>query len=340
MVPISGVEPPDGDLRWFFSRSLDLFCIAGIDGYFERLNPAWTSCLGWSKEELQARPFLDFVHPEDREVTLAEVEKLAQGAETSLFENRYLHRDGSYRWLQWNASPAPGKRRICALARDVTRRRRLQTEILEVADQEKERLGQDLHDGLCQTLAGIAALSSSLSRKLDGGSRPSESAQAAEITQLLNEAIGQARDMARGLVPRGVGKQGLPGALEALVFGVQKQLGVACTVEGDRTLGGINDEVQAHLFRIAQEAVNNAVSHGRARRVQIDLGVRDGRGLLSIRDDGVGLPRDMKDQEGIGMHTMAYRARLVGGSLALRRRAGRGLAVECLFPLAESPEGD
>ncbi len=150
----------------FFAASLDLLCIAGTDGYFKRLNPAWTTVLGWSIDQLEAQPFHEFVHPDDRPATLIEVSKLAAGTETILFENRYRHRDGSYRWLQWNAHTVPGSQRIYAMARDVTRQRQLEREILEIADHEKERLGRDLHDGLCQTLAGIAALSAALCGKL------------------------------------------------------------------------------------------------------------------------------------------------------------------------------
>ena len=108
----------------FFAVSLDLLCIAGFDGYFKRLNPAWTTGLGWTLEELEARPFLDFVHPDDRAATQAEVGRLAEGRETIFFENRYLHRDGSYCRLQWNARQALGVQQIYATARDVTRQRR------------------------------------------------------------------------------------------------------------------------------------------------------------------------------------------------------------------------
>jgi len=100
----------------------------------------------------------------DREVTQAQMAALRTGADTLAFENRYRHRDGSYRWLQWSAHAAPDEQLIYATAQDVTRQKDLEREILEIADREKARLGQDLHDGLCQTLAGIAALSAMLSR--------------------------------------------------------------------------------------------------------------------------------------------------------------------------------
>ena len=104
----------------FFTLSLDLFCVAGFDGYFKRLNPAWPETLGWTEEELLARPFLDFVHPDDLEATKREAAKLAQGATTASFENRYRCADGSYRWLQWMAVPEVSGAQIYAVARDIT----------------------------------------------------------------------------------------------------------------------------------------------------------------------------------------------------------------------------
>ena len=332
----AGAEQVEDEFARFFDQSLDLMCVAGLDGYFQQLNPAWTEHLGWTLEELKAKPFLDFVHADDREATQAEVGKLAEGAETTLFENRYRHQDGSFRWLQWNAWPVPGRQRIYAMARDVTRQKRLEREILEIADLEKERLGRELHDGLCQSLAGIAALSSTLSRRLVASSESAASSMAADITKLLNETITQARDLARGLGPVGLDEAGLDGALETLALNVQHLFRVSCTFECDRPFLRLCREIEAHLFRIAQEAVSNAVAHGRASRIEICLSSKDGEGLLSVRDDGVGLPREALDLNGIGMHTMAYRARLIGGSLEVRRRSQRGAAVTCAFPLRES----
>jgi PAS domain S-box-containing protein len=111
------------DLDQFFSLSLDLLCIAGFDGRFKRLNPAWGPALGYADGELLSRPFLDFVHPDDRSATLAEMERLATGADTIHFENRYRCKDGSYRWLSWMARPALSRKLIYAVARDITESR-------------------------------------------------------------------------------------------------------------------------------------------------------------------------------------------------------------------------
>ena len=101
----SRAQPAYEELHHFFNESMDLLCIAGFDGRFKRLNPAWQPALGWTLAELQARPFLDFVHPDDRPASLAEMEKLATGGATITFENRYHCKDGSWKCLQWTAQP-------------------------------------------------------------------------------------------------------------------------------------------------------------------------------------------------------------------------------------------
>jgi serine/threonine-protein kinase len=113
----------------FFGLSLDLLVIAGFDGYFKEVNPAWEKTLGWSRAELLARPWLDFVHPDDRAMTMAATEQIVVGGELPAHENRYLCKDGSYRWLQWTARLIAGQDAIYGVARDITERRRAEEEL-------------------------------------------------------------------------------------------------------------------------------------------------------------------------------------------------------------------
>ena len=132
------------ELSHFFDLSLDMLCIAGFDGYFRRVNPAWEKILGYTQEELLAKPYVERVHPDDRELTYAEAQKLTTGVHTVSFENRYMAKDGSYRWLLWNATPFVERGLIYATARDFTDRRLIEEELrrfareMEIAKQTQE----------------------------------------------------------------------------------------------------------------------------------------------------------------------------------------------------------
>jgi len=128
----------DREVDLFFRLSRDLLAIADFKGYFQRVNPAWEQALGWTPEELLARPYLDFVHPDDRESTLAEAAKLTTGAVTITFENRYRSKDGSYRWLQWNSTPLTERGVIYADARDITH--------LKQAEEQLHRYAAEISD--------------------------------------------------------------------------------------------------------------------------------------------------------------------------------------------------
>jgi PAS domain S-box-containing protein len=118
----------------FFDLSLDMLCTAGFDGYFKDLNPAWERVIGFTLQELRAQPYIDLVHPDDRAATLTEARKLAHGAETIAFENRYRCKDGSYRWLLWSAGVSPADQLIFAVAKDITNRKRSESERASVSD--------------------------------------------------------------------------------------------------------------------------------------------------------------------------------------------------------------
>lgn len=332
------------DYAELFRQSLDLLCVAGLDdGYFKRLNPAWNTTLGWSDEELLGKPFLDFVHPDDRQRTLDEVAGLAEGRDAVLFENRYRHSNGSYIWLRWNARPELSGRRIYAIARDVTQLKWLEHQFLEVLDRERERMGRELHDGLCQTLAGIAALSLAHSRTLQDAD---DSLTATEIAELLHGSIAEAHSLAHDLGPVGLTESSLDESLETLVRNTEHRFKVPCTLEIDGPVDAPDPEARLHLYRITQEAVSNAIAHGHAKRLTIGLTRNDNAGVLSIGDNGVGLPEAAHESRGIGLHTMDFRARLIGATVEVRRRNRRGTRVTCTFPLStmlgqhENPDHD
>ncbi len=126
----------------FFEVSIDLLCQLGFDGHFKRLNPAWERTLGFTREELTSKPFIEFVHPDDRERTLNQNREVRRGGQALSFENRYLCKDGTYKWFLWNAASDAGHRTIYSVARDITERKR--------ADEEREKLVRELQAALAE----------------------------------------------------------------------------------------------------------------------------------------------------------------------------------------------
>jgi PAS domain S-box-containing protein len=150
-------------LDHFFAVSIDMLCQLGFDGYFKRLNPAWERTLGFTIGELKSRPFIEFVHPDDRERTLAQNARVKAGGQALGFENRYLCKDGSYRWFLWNAAPELGERIIYSVARDMTARKE--------AEEERDRLVRELRAALAEvrTLREILPICSYCKKIRDDG---------------------------------------------------------------------------------------------------------------------------------------------------------------------------
>ena len=157
----SDLQAADDLQERFFALSIDLLCFLDFNGYFKRLNPAWERALGFTCEELMSRPFIEFVHPDDRERTLLQNTEVRGGGKALSFENRYLCKDGSYRWLRWNAAPDDGQKTIYSVARDITDRKRL--------EEERERLVEELRTALAEvrTLQQILPICSYCSRIRD-----------------------------------------------------------------------------------------------------------------------------------------------------------------------------
>jgi two-component system, LuxR family, sensor kinase FixL len=222
-----------------------------------------------------------------------------------------------------------GRRMFTGVVRDITERRRLEREILDAGTEEQRRIGRDLHDGLCQQLTGIAFATEVLTQKLTARSAP-EAASLKKVAELVDQSITQARDLARGLQPVTLEAGGLAAALEALAKQLEGMFHVSCVFVCDGPCLVHDNTVATHLYRIAQEATSNAVKHGKARTVVIDLAVAGDELRLVISDDGVGLANAATDGKGIGLQTMDYRARIVGGELKVRPGERGGTTVTCI----------
>jgi len=213
---------------------------------------------------------------------------------------------------------------------------RLEKQIIEVSEYEQQRIGRDLHDGLCQFLAAVGCVATSLKIDLEAQNLSEPAASAAEIEKLLSESVKQARNLAHGLVPVQLDEAGLPAALEELAASTSRLLAMDCTFEfaGDYRIA--HNDKATHLYRIAQEAINNATKHGKAQNIELRLSANSNAVSLSIADDGAGFSKTEKDLNGLGISIMRYRANVVGGEFEIEARAKGGTIVSCTVPAGAS----
>ncbi len=208
--------------------------------------------------------------------------------------------------------------------------------ILEISNREQRRIGHDLHDGVCQQLAGIAFMTSTLADELDEQGLPC-SARADRISAMINEVIDQTRSVARGLFPIRLEENGLVAALEELAANASEIFKINCQLISKNHPATIENPIALHLYYIVLEAVANAAKHGQAQSVTITLEPAGDRYSLSIRDDGAGFSVGATAPAGMGLRIMQYRARVIGAALDVHSQPGAGTRVNCLF-LPVSPK--
>ena len=238
--------------------------------------------------------------------------------------------------IAWSSTVLPGgdgaPAYIIATGIDITERKRLEKAILEISADEQRRIGQDLHDGLGQHLTGIAFMTKVQEQKL-AEKGLTEAIEAARIVKLVNEAINKTRELAHGLLPVVAESEGLMSALKRWAAEVEDVFSISCRFRCESPVLIDDPSMSTHLYRIAQEAVNNAMRHGHASEVVITLSGGNRQGSLIIEDDGSGVRETSASHSGKGLHIMNYRARMMGGSLVVQTKKTRGTRVRCVFPL-------
>jgi PAS domain S-box-containing protein len=298
------------------------------------VNPSFAQLTGYSPEQVVGQPLSTLSG------LTAVQERLRQGlsGEERFLEGISTHQtpDGE-RWGEWRVGPVKDKNgRITnwlVILRDMTERKRLEKEILEISDREQRRIGQDLHDGLCQQLAGIELMSQALEQKIAGRSK-ANAARAGEIAGHVREAIRQTRLLARGLSPVTLESEGLTSALQELASNTEKIFQVDCRFECEPLVRVQDPARVTHLFRIAQEAVSNAIKHGKAARIVIRLTRQRDAIVLVISDNGSGFPETAPKQKGMGLRIMQSRAGMIGGTLSVENNPEGGARIICVVGLA------
>ena len=218
--------------------------------------------------------------------------------------------------------------RTAALQREVTERQRLDQEIAQVADRERRRLGQDLHDRLGQHLTGTALAAQVLKDKLATKSAP-EAAEAEKLVRYVEEGIDLTRNLARGFFSPELEADGLSVALEGLAENISERFAINCIFQGAESIPVRDSSVATQLYRIAQEAVTNAAKHASAENIDIRVTTNGSELALAITDDGVGIPDKLPNSKGLGLRLMRHGAALIGATLSVQRHGGNGTAAIC-----------
>ena len=319
-----------------------MFIVVSSDQRVTLINQKGCEVLGYAEAEIVGKNWFDHFIPERmREPVKTIHHQLMRGVlePVEYFENPVLTRNGEERLIAWrNTAIRDEEGKIMATLSsgiDITEKRRLEREILEISGREQRRIGQELHDGLGSHLTGLALMCRSLARRLDRG-KAIEKEEMEEIAHLVKEGSQQARLLARGLNPVKLADQGLQAALQELALNLQKLSGTSVSFESDAEIPRQHSETTLHLYRIAQEAVNNALKHARAQHIWIRLSYKEHQITLAVRDDGVGLPDTLADAEGMGRRVMQYRARMIGAAFRLHNAPDGGTVATCVLPLGET----
>jgi PAS domain S-box-containing protein len=303
------------------------------EGRFVDVNASFLALTGYAPEEIVGRTVADldlFVVPRGRKQIIKVL--LQEGGYRNL-ELQVRDKSGQVRDLLASGEVIDfgGERCVLTMSYDITERKRLEREVLEISAREQRRIGQDLHDELGQKLTGIAFLSKVLQDELVKEASP-QAASMQQITEFIGETLAYTRDLARMLSPVEMLADGLVDALSRLAEQTQRVFGVTCRLGARHPLIVEDNQTATHLYRIAQEAVNNAVKHARAREICIDLLEKPGEHVLRIADDGVGIDEQrLQASSGMGLRTMRYRADLIAATLTVEAGAEGGTVVECRF---------
>jgi len=218
------------------------------------------------------------------------------------------------------------------LAGEIEQRERLQHELLEITERERNRIGRDLHDDLGQQLSGLALMTKGLQTKLLRAGRP-EAKEAEKIHSLIFRAINHAHDLVQDLASLDLKERNLLPALKHLASHARELFKISCHFSSPGVCPPLEDGVKTHLYKIAQEAVTNAIKHGKARCVWIKLSHSPGKLLLSLRNDGTPFSDDRLRNNSMGLRIMRYRASTIGGTLDIAVNERKHTIVNCCVPV-------
>ncbi len=321
----------------------DSFWIVEVQSWsFIYVNPAYEKIWGRSRDELlnNATLWLRTIHPADRvRVRRSFAHNITQGRYDE--EYRVLRPDGSIRWVHDRGVPVYDQQgevyRVVGIAQDITERKQLQRQVSEISAREQRRISQEIHDELGQQLTGLSFLAKSLERTLTD-LELDEAREAGCLADGIQDATREVKRLVKGLAPVDLDEHGIQVALEQLAATTTERSKIACQFKCAFEVSIPDNVIATQLYRIAQEAINNAAKYSQAEHIDVSLDGNQGTVLLRIRDDGVGLPVDQEPDGGMGLQIMRHRAGIIGADLEVTSSRESGTEVLCI--LRREPEGD
>ncbi len=313
-----------------------LIVVMDTEGRVLRFNRTCERVSGYTADELRNRSFWDFLlAPEEMASVRHVYQQLVDGVYPVEHENYWVAKDGRKRRIAWNNNvllDEEGKTAyIIGTGLDITEKKQAEEALVSVSENERKLIGQELHDALGQEMTGITLLASALKNRLAQQNRK-ETGEAEDIVKLSQTALSHIRRLAHGLYPTELERHGLSAALEELSETQRRIHGIRCTFQGIEQGEPVDRSTQLHLYRIAQEASNNAIKHGRPKEINITYYSDDSLLKLSIEDDGIGIPDFQPDQqEGLGLTIMRYRAMQIDADITIGRRSRGGTRVQCIM---------
>ena len=307
-------------------------------GIVESLNPAACQIFGYQAEEVIGRNvkmLMPSSYGDHHDGNLANYLRTGEAKIIGIGREVVGQRkDGSLFPMELSVGEVRlGERRLfTGLVRDISERRQLEQAVAAAAEQERARIARELHDSLGQQLGGLLFLMNGLSRDLQSTNAP-QAETASQLSKELATALTQARNLSHELYAVPPQPDGLVQALENLADRVAIERGIECTFAGETSVLVHDPSVASHLYRVAQEAVQNALKHSRATRIDLALTRRDASVELRVRDNGIGFPTQ-NNSRGLGLHTMEQRARLIGGRLLVQTQPDGGVEIVCSVPKA------
>ena len=300
------------------------------------VNAAHERLFGYTREQVTGQTPRLFQGPQTDRTVLARIRRALEAGEPVEAEAVNYRKDGTELNLKWEIAPVRDETgdivNWVGTQRDVTEQRRLEREVLEVAAHEQSRMAQELHDGLGAALSGVSFMAEALRRRVEERGDVDLTGQLERLIERLSSAQRQARAVAHALFPVDFLEGGLMQALETLCSEAHDAYGVDCTFTADEAFVMRSPESAGHLYRIVQEALANAGRHSRASAVTITLTDSEGGKLLSVQDNGIGIPdAALSEAGGMGLRTMRRRAEHLGGTLRIQSVAGNGTAVVVRF---------